>query len=158
MMKFGAFFVGMAAFMLAACNPVEVLDETDTLVDRYQAHWNGGRIDPIWIEADEEFRGNVSKAQYAALMTDFQQILGDVKKSERASFNVNSDNGVTTVKVAMNTQFANGTGVEKFEFIEREGKMGLKAYHVESGLLEGYDFSQHDGLADKPADEAAPAE
>lgn len=157
-MKLKAFFVGLAAFVLAACNPVEVLDETDTLVDRYHAHWNGGRIDPIWIEADEEFRSNVSKAQYSALMADFQQIFGDIKNSERQSFNVNSDNGVTTVKVAMNTQFANGTGVEKFEFIERDGKMGLKAYHVESGLLEGYDWSQHDGLADRKAEDTATAE
>jgi hypothetical protein len=151
-MKFGALWTLLAALFLAGCNPSAVLDNSEGEIARYHEHWNKGGIEPIWKEADDEFRANVAEADYIRLMGDFQEIFGPMQSTERESFNINTHNGVTTIAVVMRTQFANGVGKENFEFVERGDQTKLKSYHVDSELLAGYDFS-----GGKNAEQSEPA-
>ncbi|MEP2736157.1 MAG: hypothetical protein ABJP34_07640 [Erythrobacter sp.] len=150
-MKLRAIWTLLAAMFLAACNPSAMVDSSEAEIARYHEHWNKGGVEPIWIEADDEFRANVEEAEYKRLMGDFQEIFGPVESTERQSFNVNAVNGITNVTVEMKTQFANGAGTEKFEFVQRGSDAKLKSYNLDSELLAGYDFS---GGSEKPAEDA----
>lgn len=155
-MKLRAFWTLLAAASLAACNPSAMVDSSQAEIERYHEHWNKGGVEPIWIEADDEFRANVEEAEYKRLMGDFQQIFGPVESTEQQSININAVNGITNITVVMKTQFANGEGTEKFEFVQRGSDAKLKSYNVDSALLAEYDFSGggEQAVQDTPAQEA----
>ncbi|MEL6529228.1 MAG: hypothetical protein AAFQ27_04655, partial [Pseudomonadota bacterium] len=55
-MQFKAIFAAAIAAALAACNPVEVLDDTTTSIDAFHQQWADPDVAVMWRNADPEFR------------------------------------------------------------------------------------------------------
>lgn len=128
---------GLAALILTACNPMEVMDETEGAIAQFHDDWNAGNADAIWATTHREFREGPSQEEFRAAMAGFAQVLGDVESSERQGFDINTSNGVTTTVITMNTQFANGEGIEQFTYRDQGETQRLVYYYVESDLLNG---------------------
>ncbi|MDE1468385.1 hypothetical protein [Aurantiacibacter sp. D1-12] len=127
-----------AVLGLSACNPVEVMGDSDTAIEQFHDHWNAGNLDAMWHATHPEFRTGLTQQQFDKVMGDFGGVLGEVESTERESFNINTQNGVTTTTIMMRTQFANGEGVEQF-FLRGHGEeQKIFYYYVESDLLNGY--------------------
>ena len=127
--------IGLAALLLAACNPMEVMDETSGAIEEFHEHWNAGDVDAIWNSTDPEMRDGLTQDEFRATFVRFTETLGNVESSEREGFNLNTNNGVTTTVITMNTQFANGEGVEEFTFRDQGDAQRLLSYFVESEAL-----------------------
>ncbi len=130
-----AILVGVCALLLAACNPVAVMDDTAASIEQFHSHWNAGNTDAIWDATHSEFRRGPSKDEFSAAMAGFAETLGDVESSQRGGFNINTANGVTTTVITMNTRFTNGEGVEQFTYRTQGDAQRLIYYYVESDLL-----------------------
>ncbi|MEL7219075.1 MAG: hypothetical protein AAGK01_11680 [Pseudomonadota bacterium] len=159
-MQFKAIFAAAIAAALAACNPVEVLDDTTTSIDAFHQQWADPDVAVMWRNADPEFRELVGLERFETMIVDFREILGDQQSSERENFTVNSHNGTTVATVVMRTQFANGEGLETFVFRQNGERMQLAHYAVQSPLLDGYDWSklEGEGFTYEPAPDAVPTD
>ena len=131
------------ALVVAACNPMEVMGDSDDAIERFHTHWNAADHEAMWRGVHPDFRAGLTQDQFGSLMSDFAEVLGPVESSERESFNINTENGTTTTTVIMRTQFANGEGVEQFFLRDHGEAQKIVYYYVESDLLQ--DFTAPEG-------------
>jgi len=158
-----AILAGLMALVLTACNPVAVMDDTSGAIEQFHDHWNAGNADAIWNATHRDFREGPSKEEFRAAMAQFADILGDVESSERDGFNINTENGVTTTVITMDTQFANGEGIEQFTYRTQGDEQRLIYYYVESELLnnvkpddiDGADYFELDDAQADPVEKPA---
>lgn len=154
-------FSMLAVIGLAACNPIEVLDDASAEIEAFHQSWNDTNLDAIWDSTDPEFKKLVGRERTDLMVGDFREILGKMKSSEQVKFNVKTDGAGTTVLVVMQTQFTNGKAEETFAYRKRENGMRLLNYFVRSDALADYDWSKLEGegfvvdYGDQPAEAQA---
>ena len=154
-------FSMLAVIGLAACNPIEVLDDASAEIDAFHQSWNDTNLDAIWNSTDPEFRNLVGRERTDLMVGDFREILGEVKSSEQVKFDINTDGAGTTVMVVMQTQFTSGEAEETFAYRKRGEGMRLLHYFVRSDALADYDWSKLEGegfvvdYGDQPAEAQA---
>jgi len=124
-----------SALVLAACNPVAALDDSEARIARFHDGLARGDGEALYRMTGAEFRATTTRAQFDDLLTVVATRLGTVEASERTNFNVNSNNGTTFTTVVMNTRFAQGEGQETFVFKGTGEDMQLAGWHVTSPRL-----------------------
>ena len=125
----------LALLALAACNPMAELKDADAAVTQFHSRFNQSDFSGIWHAADEDFRARGPRQDYDEVFTALRAKLGAETKTERDSFAVNSNNGVTTVSLENSTSFERGDGKESFVFKRDGDDLKLFSYHVESRAL-----------------------
>ncbi len=130
--------IGAAALLLAACNPIAVLDETGTEIEQFHADMQAGDMDALWDITHQQFRDATPRKQYEHIFALLGGALGEHESSERDTFNINTNNGVTTADVVMTSRFTNGEATETFHWIQEGTDWKLLGYFVESPLLLNY--------------------
>ncbi len=123
---------GLFALLLAACNPVEQLEISEQKIDRWQATYNRGDAGALYGQTSPAFRDEITREQMDELVALVIERMGKVESSERAGFNVKSNNGVTTTIVTMTTTFEKGEGTETFTFQGGGDDTGLMGWEVDS--------------------------
>lgn len=150
-----AIFVGMAALLLAACNPFSQMDDADAQIETFHAHYSSGDFDAIYQMAAPEFRESVSQDGWNELMQFVSAGLGAAEDSSQTGFNINTDNGVTSTTITRETSFALGEGTETFTFTGSGEDMRLIGWEVQSETLEKPADGEPADAADGAADNAA---
>ncbi|MCP5383729.1 MAG: hypothetical protein H6920_06920 [Sphingomonadaceae bacterium] len=125
--------VALAAFVVA-CNPMEQLGDADAAVAKFHEQMDKGQFDAIWEGAHEDFRKASPKAPATKFLADVHTRMGKMKSTEREGFNLNTNNGVTTVKVTHKTEFENGPATETFDYIRKDDRLELWNYNINWGL------------------------
>ncbi|WP_284125786.1 hypothetical protein [Parerythrobacter aestuarii] len=147
------FMAGAMLLLVAACNPMAELEDADAAVAQFHQRYDDGHLGAIWSTAADELRRAGSRGEFEATITRLMQVWGKTKSTEREGFNINTNNGVTTLRVTHTTQFEAGEATETFLF--RRAGDGL--------LLQGYNRSVIPGKEppvpnNAPTGTAAPAE
>jgi len=125
-------FAAVAAALLSACNPMAQLEQSETKIEKWHATYNEGDARTLYGLTSQEFRDVTSideMNQLVALVTDK---MGKVSSSERAGFNINTNNGVTSTVVTMKTIFEKGEGTETFTFQGSGDDTRLVGWNVDS--------------------------
>ncbi|WP_252258040.1 hypothetical protein [Erythrobacter aurantius] len=125
-------FAVVAAALLSACNPMAQLEQSETKIEKWHATYNEGDARTLYGLTSQEFRDVTSideMNQLVALVTDK---MGKVSSSERAGFNINTNNGVTSTVVTMKTVFEKGEGTETFTFRGNGDDTRLVGWNVDS--------------------------
>ncbi|MEL6487458.1 MAG: hypothetical protein AAFQ13_09990, partial [Pseudomonadota bacterium] len=84
------FTVLLLALGLAACNPMENLEEATDQIDRFQTHFSFGEIDEMYKMVGREFRDTTSRDDFDEMVALISNRLGTVESTQRQSFNVNT--------------------------------------------------------------------
>jgi len=157
-MLFRAVLAIIGALALAACNPFSVMGDSEAEIETFHQSWNKKDLDAIWKTTAPDFRKVVDRKRFDIMLGDFREIFGEMKSTQRQGFNINTNNGVTTAKIVMNTQFAKGEAVETFDFVSVGDEMRLVQYFVTSEMLDDYDWSklQGEGFIHSPATQPLP--
>ena len=134
-MKLKAILAALTALLLAACNPMEQLDGTEQIIERYQQTYNSGDARALYGQVSEEFRRASTAEQMAGLVEFISGNLGQIESSERNGFNINTENGLTTTTVTMITQFEKGEGEETYVFYGQGEDLRIVAWNVNSTAL-----------------------
>jgi hypothetical protein len=145
------FLVAATSLAVAACNPVAQIGEADSQIDQFHEHYAAQDSAAIYAMTAPEFREVTSEAEWAAIMGHTYQVLGPVADSSQTSFNINTNNGVTTTVVVRDTTFANDEGTETFTFFGTGEGMALGGYNVQADALIGTTIEMP-----TPADSAPP--
>ncbi len=140
-------FCGMLAVLagLAACNPADVMDNSEAKIAEFQADFEAGNTTAIWRTTHPEFRKVVAQKRFETMLGDFRGHVGEMQSSEREKFDISSLNGETSISVDMRTQFENGEGLESFIYREDGDALKLLSYTLQSPALNDYDFSKLEG-------------
>jgi len=129
------FTVLLLALGLAACNPMENLEEATDQIDRFQTHFSFGEIDEMYKMVGREFRDTTSRDDFDEMVALISNRLGTVESTQRQSFNVNTTPMGTATVIVMQTDFEQGQGVETYTFRGNGQDMALIGWHVNSERL-----------------------
>jgi hypothetical protein len=123
------------ALLLAACNPMEELDDADKAITQFHRQLDQRDFDGIWRATHGDFQAGQPREAYDAFMEAVRDKLGEAESSERQGFNINTNNGVTFVTVNMLTRFEEGEANEVFVFRRDGERLKLVNYNVNSQAL-----------------------
>jgi len=107
----------------------------ESAVKRFHEQLNAEQYDEIYAQADGKFRGAVKEADSKALFEAIHRKLGNVKNSTLSSWHVNATTGGAFVTLSYNTEFTEGGGDEKFDFLISGDRASLINYNINSPLL-----------------------
>ena len=120
---------------VAACNPMANLDGAEAKIERFQAVYSSGGPDELYEMTGEAFREASTREEFADMVELFDARLGPIVESERSGFNLNTNNGITRTVVTMETEFAQGAGMETYTFHGHGEDIELIGWHVNSPRL-----------------------
>lgn len=123
------------AFALVACNPMENLDQSEARIAQYEKAYSAGDGEALWRLSGPTLREATPREDFESLVTVFNSRLGKIESSKRASFSVNSNNGVTETVIVMDTQFEQGEGTQTYTFFGNGEDMELAGWYVDSARL-----------------------
>lgn len=127
----------LLAAIVAACNPMEQLDDADAEVAEFHQQMDNRQFDAIWEAGSKEFKASGPKADAVAFLGQIRDRMGALKSTTREGFNLNTDNGVTMVKVTHKSEFDNGPATETFDFVRVEDELQLYNYNINWGTDQG---------------------
>ena len=131
-MNFKIFAAALLALFLAACNPMDQLEEGEQSIDRFHEIYNEGNPRALYGLTAEEFRQVTSPEQMEGLVSLVTEKMGKVESTERSGFNVNTNNGLTVTTITMTTQFEKGEGTETFTYYGTGEDQRLVGWNVDS--------------------------
>nr|WP_137678143.1 hypothetical protein [Parerythrobacter lutipelagi] len=123
----------LLAAILAACNPMEQLADGEGAVAEFHQRLNASDFEAIWNDSHKDFKASGARDSALAFLAGVHERMGAVKSTSRQSFNINSNNGVTTVKVTQKTEFQRGSATETFEFVRNGERLQLWNYNINWG-------------------------
>lgn len=141
--------VGVAALALAACNPMEELGDADTEVAQFHNHFDASNFEAIWNGSNDLLKSSGTREDFDAMMGGLRQYWGEVKSTERESFGLNTNNGVTTVRVTHNTVFETGPAVETFNFVRKGEELQLMGYNIKTPEKHAAEKAAEDAAEDE---------
>lgn len=108
-------------------------------IDRVTEDVAAGRDEKVYTEAAEEWRAAVSAEENARLLSRVRERLGRVEDrtlhTGREQQSASAPLSGHTLELHYNTRFERGTGMERFTFVERDGRWFLAGYSVSSDAL-----------------------
>lgn len=131
-MKLNLLIAAAFALLLSACNPMAQLDGAEQYIERFQQTYNSGDARALYGQTSEEFRDATTPEQMQELITLIDERMGAVESSERAGFNLDTNNGLTVSTVTMTTQFTKGEGTETYTFYGTGDDLRLVGWNVDS--------------------------
>ena len=128
------FPIALAAALTSGCSAGKDTAASQQAVARFHQRLDAGQYDAIYDNSGAELKAITPKPQFVALLAAIHGKLGAVQASKQVGWNVNYNNGVGTVALTYQTQFASGSGTE--QFVYRTGEPpSLVGYHIESSDL-----------------------
>ena len=130
--QFGGIALASSALILSACNPAAELADADEEVAEFHKRFNAQDFEAIWNDSDEALTSTTTPEQFQQLMGQLHTYWGNAKSTEREGFGLNTNNGVTTVRVNHQTQFDTGAAVETFNFVRKDDELKLMGYDIKN--------------------------
>ncbi|MCB2066304.1 MAG: DUF3887 domain-containing protein [Erythrobacter sp.] len=160
------------ALVLAACNPMAQMSDADSEIAEFHENFNASNWDAIWNGASDDFRASLTRQEFDAFMDRMRASVGEYQDGSQAGFNVNTNNGVTTTEITLDTTYENGTADEVFTFVGSGEQMQLLNWNIDSTapwadepaaqqpepqMAPGPDAGGDEGMGGKPMGDAAAA-
>lgn len=134
-MKIRMFVAGLAALLLAACNPGAQIEDAKTQITKFHGLYNDSNGDALYRFTGEEFRKVTTRKQLDDMVAVVATRLGKVESSKQTGFNTAFNNGTTITTIVMQTNFQKGVGQETFVFAGSGETMQLVGWNVNAPQL-----------------------
>jgi hypothetical protein len=100
-------------------------------IDRFHQHWNADEFKAIYDESHANFR-NKSVEETKATFERVKGVWGQFKSATKRSWGINTNNGMTDVKLKYDSTYDRGMAVEAFVYRMTGGKPMLTSYEIMS--------------------------
>ena len=124
----------LACFALIGCNPVKAKASAEAAVKEFHEQLNKGDFKGIYAAAHADLKQASTEKDFVALLDAVHRKLGLVQSSEPNGWRVNATGHVNVV-LAYKTKFAEGDGVETFNYQIEGEKAVLVGYNISSNAL-----------------------
>lgn len=124
--------IAAAALAASACSFTEQRDVAEAEVQRFHRLFNQRQAERLYAEASDELKRITQQEDFVRLLGDLHDQFGTVREANRQSWNVNSNNGRTTVVLGYDTRFERGQATEEFTYRMANGRPILVTYRINS--------------------------
>lgn len=122
---------GAATALLAGCSAGKDEAAAEQAVVQFHRQLDAGQFEAIYDASGPDMKASTPKASFIRFLDAVHRKLGAVKGTKAQGWGVNYTNGVGSVTLNYQTQFASGSGTE--EFVYRTGTTPtLVGYHINS--------------------------
>lgn len=110
-------------------------EQAASAIADFHGRYNGESFDQIVDEAADEFKKSAPRENLVKFLRGVHRRLGKVKNSKETGWRVHWQTNGTFVITSHAAEFEQGTGVETFTIVIRDGKAQLVGYNVNSDKL-----------------------
>ena len=133
MRKFMGLGCVVVLFLVSGCGSMmESKGVAETQVTTFHEQFNDSDFEAIISSTHSLFLKETPEEEFTELLTAVRKKLGKVTKTSSEQFNIDINNGVTTVVLVKNTTFEEGTGTETFTFRVANKKASIVGYFINS--------------------------
>ena len=103
-------------------------------VTQFHTQFNEGQYREIYAEAHEEFRKNISEADFIAALEEMNRKLGKVRATSTTNFRLSYQLGSKTATITCETEFTEfteGKASEEFTWGLGDGQARLRSWKIE---------------------------
>lgn len=108
--------IALIVALTGGCSAVKDEGAAQQAVVRFHQMLDAGQFDAIYDGSAPKMKVAATKATFVQLMDAIHRKLGVVKEAKQQGWNVNYMNGVGTITLSYQTQFASGSGAEQFVY------------------------------------------
>jgi hypothetical protein len=123
-----------ACVVVTGCNPIKAKQSGEAAVKQFHEQLNKGDFKGIYAATHADFKTASTEKDFIALLDAVHRKLGLVQSSEPDGWQVNATGHVEVVLV-YKTKFAEGDGVETFNYRIEGEKSVLVGYNIASNAL-----------------------
>jgi hypothetical protein len=99
-------------------------------VERFHHRLDGGDFESIYSDASDSFRSSGKKTDQIKFLQTTHEKMGNSGKTSALGFHVNWRNSQRFVNQVYDTQFAQGSAREDFDWVLENGTPRLYGYHI----------------------------
>jgi len=119
--------------LLAGCgDTIHGKEYAEPVVARFRAQMKAHDFEKVYDSTSARFKEFTPRDKGVALFAAVDRKLGAFKSAEQVNWNVNTNNGVTTVVLAYATKYAAGDATEIFTILVDDQKAELVGYNIQS--------------------------
>jgi hypothetical protein len=133
-MKRFSFAAGLALAVILSLSGCGLKTDTkaaEAEIDRFHQHWTADEFKAIYDESHANFR-NKSAEETVGTFARVKGVWGQFKSSTKRSWGINTNNGITDLKLKYDSTYERGTAVEAFVYRMTGGKAMLTSYEIMS--------------------------
>lgn len=120
---------------LAGCNIKQELNRADAAVASFHGKLDREQYDQLWSSSADGMKKASPQPEFVRFLKAIHTKLGNVNATHETGFNINENNGVTSVTVSYDTDFEKGKANETFVFLEEGQRLELLNYNINSMAL-----------------------
>lgn len=125
--------------VVTSCSGIAAKGTAETAVARFHDQLDAEKYDEIWDEADDAFKKVTAKADFSALLAAMHRKLGRVVTARQTGFftqdRAGTDIAGSFISFTYETEFAEGSGTEKFNWRVDGQRVRLVGYNINSNAL-----------------------
>lgn len=122
-----------------SCSGIAAKGTAETAVARFHDQLDAEKFDEIWDEADDAFKKATAKADFSALLAAIHRKLGRIVTAKQTGFFTQEQAGTNLsgsfISFTYQTEFAEGSGTEKFIWRVDGQRVRLVGYNINSSAL-----------------------
>lgn len=126
------FIVLACAGLLTACGVQEAFEDAEQEIGTFHHQLDSESYAAIHAATAAQFREASTEEDFSRLLEAIHTKLGAVVSSKQANWAANTNNGVSTVTVVMETEFEQGSGTETFVYLWEDEGLDLLSYNINS--------------------------
>jgi hypothetical protein len=106
---------------------------SDQAIVRFHQQFNAGAFEDIYDDASDQLRSSTTKDEWLKLLSAVQRKLGGfVRADGNTYYNITTNFNKTFVTITVQTEFARGTGKERFTWSVAGNDAILISYNIDS--------------------------
>ena len=125
----------MGSVGASGCSGLEHHQTADTAATKFHAEFNARHCSAIYSSAAPTFRSETKEVDFVAYCDAIQRKLGNFKRAEPGTWQVNSNGAGVFVNLSYASEFDQGSGTESFTFVISGGQPLLFSYTINSREL-----------------------
>lgn len=129
------FLVILLAFTIVGCGLSKSMEASSKAAEQFHLQLNDSKFAEIYADTSAGFQSVSKEADFVALLSAIRRKMGPFKTSNQTGWNINTNNGVTTVVVTFKSEYEQGSAVETFTFLSANDTLKLHGYNINSPTL-----------------------
>jgi len=125
----------LVCLFITGCLDTKAKGRAESAVAEFHQRLDAGDFTGIYAAAHAELKAATTESDFVALLAAVHKKLGLVRGSSLAGWRVNTVSGHSFVQLSYKTTFAEGDGVESFNYRVDGGNPALLGYNINSNTL-----------------------
>jgi hypothetical protein len=127
--------IAACGLFAAGCEAAKGKPFAEKAVGEFHTQLNAQQFAQIYAATAPEFKKSTEEAAAVEYFTLVHTKMGEFKSANQTGFNANSDNGVSSVTLDYDTEYANGKATETFVYKVEGEKVSLVNFKLTSDAM-----------------------